>query len=457
LTSKLNRKIRPEEKEQISFKPPKTMNVSLSNGLKIVFIEKKDLPIVQLSLILEAGSKFDLPGKRGLAYLHSLLIDEGAGKFKALELDDEFEKLGSVFSVSIDEDFLFISLLTLRENIKKSLELFSLIIKKPRLSREDFNREKIKQLTKILQSKDQPDYLANLAFEKEIFKNTPYAFPIMGIEADVSSLKLKDVKEFNGKFVNANNAHLIVVGNIEKRELIELTEEYFNDWKAGEKVNQKIKPIKNKGSRLIVIDKKGAQQSEIRVGHISSGRKARNYFEKEILNSVLGGQFSSRLNLNLREKKGFTYGIHSSFYYNKNFGQFNISTSVDTRYTQKALKEIYKEIKKIREEGILPEELNFTKSYLIKKFPSLFETYGQMVRNFATKILFGLPDSYFNSYISKLGKFELNDVNNVVKKVFRPDDLTCVVIGDGAEIKNQLKKDDEFGEIITKSIDDVVG
>ncbi len=445
----------PVEKKQIKFSLPEIKKFTLNNDLKVTFVPKRDLPLIQIILITEAGSKFDPDGKSGLAFLLSLLIDEGAGKYAALELDNEFEKLGTAFNVNIDEDNFFISMLTLKENFTESLELFALVALDPHLNEEDFNREKIKQLTQILQLQDKPSYIANLALERELFRETHYSRPTVGIQNQINSITREDVKDFYEKFFKPQNSNLIVVGNIETDELLKELEKRFSNWTAGNFPELKRQSVKRNGRKVILIDKKGAPQSEIYSGHLSGNRKAKNFFEKEILNSVLGGQFFSRLNLNLREKRGYTYGIRSSFYYNKLYGQFNISTSVETGKTTAAMLEIFHELKEITN-GISLEELEFTKSYLIKKLPSHFETYGQIVRNIANIVIFGLPDDYFNNYIPALESISLENINSVAKDVFHADELIWVVVGDAEKLSDKFSKTNEFGEVQRVEIEEIV-
>jgi len=436
-----NRK--PPERPLRDFHLPEVKKFKLGNGLKITFVEKKNLPIVQMALLLDAGSRRDEKGKEGTAYALTLLIDEGAGKYDALKLDDEFEKRGSIFSISANVDTFNISLLSLREHFEKSLEIFSAVLKNPHLKKKDFEREKKKQMTKILELKDKPSYIANVLFDKYLFSPTPYAVPTIGFKESVENIELSDVRTFYESFFSPYSAELIVVGNISMKELKELLIKYLEDWEG-----KNVKPFGKSAPRpskrkIIFYDKPGAAQSELRLGHLTDRRNLPDYFPKLIANAILGGHFGSRLNSNLREAKGFTYGINSSFDYNRIGGSFLISTSVETKNTIAAVEEILKETLRFRE-GITDEELEFAKSFLTKRFPLYFETYGQIASNLASLILFDLPDTFFDTYITDVMSVGKEEVLRTIKEKIRPNDFILVIVGDRQKLEKDLEKCSHF-------------
>jgi zinc protease len=235
------------------------------------------------------------------------------------------------------------------------------------------------------------------------------------------------------------------VGNIDFNNLQSQINSALTGWISKSVMNEQVFEVNNSSRTLFIIDKADSVQTEIRVGHLTSKRNPEDFFQKQIFNLVLGGQFSSRLNLNLREKNGYTYGIHSRFNYWKDAGYFGISTSVDTDLTHSALKEIFYEVGKINE-GIKADELEFAKSSMIKRFPSNFETYRQVSGNIISKIMHNLPDDYFESYVDKVNSVSLEEVNKIGQKSIRSDELVTVLVGDSQKIVGQIKSDD-FGEI----------
>ncbi|MGD1005739.1 MAG: pitrilysin family protein [Ignavibacteriaceae bacterium] len=435
----IDRTIKPIPSKGISFSLPGIEKFTLNNNLEVYFIKKTNLPILQFNLLINAGSFLDLENKKGLSNLFSLAVDEGAGKYNSLQLSDEFELLGSNFSVSSSEDNAFFSLQTLKENVAKSLELFSAVIKTPHFNENDFKREQRKVITHIFQQQDEPDEIADLVFDHIIFgKSNPYSSPIVGYDRDVKNISTDDIKTFYSNFILPNNSKLIVVGNISKEELLDKLEFYFKDWTSKEILIDVSFPKINSDKKIFLFDKKGSVQSEIRIGHTTPNRNENDFFPKTILNNILGGQFTSRINLNLRERKGYTYGAHSRFNYLKESAYFLATTSVGIENTGNAVREIMNELEGIRA-GVDTEELDFAKSFLIRKFPSNFETFKQIASNLISMVIHSLPGDYFNTYIDNIKSVKKEHVNNAAEKYIHQDRAITVIVGDKDKILDQLK------------------
>ena len=437
--TELNRLNAPLPKDSITFHLPKINKFKLANGTDVVFVRKENLPIIQLNILIDTGGKFDPENKKGLAYLTSRVIDEGAGKYTSLELDNEIESLGSVFDISCDHDSFMLSMLSLKENFERSMELLSDVVLRPHFTDEDFLREKKETINKIIQLKDDPSYIASTAFEKVIYGNTPYSFPIMGDEDQIASISNDDIKDYYKTHFTADASTFIVVGNIEQQELTDVLNKKFGGWRSNGKNKLDIQFPEHEERTFYFIHKTGAAQSELRVGHISTGRNTEDFFAKTIMNTILGGQFSSRINLNLRENKGFTYGARSSFDFNKVKGYFEISTAVQSENTGAALTEIIKEIDLIKAD-IKQSELDFARSYLIKRYPALFETYSQVARNLNTMIIYSLADNYFDKYIEQIENASLEQVKAAAINNIFENKLNILVVGDRDIIKKQLEE-----------------
>lgn len=443
----MDRNIKPKESGQITFALPKIEKFKLENGLEVYFIQKNKLPLVQLNLIVNAGSTFDPDGKKGTSNLFAMAVDEGAGNYDALALSDEFDRLGSNFSVHSTQDSIYFSLQSLSENFERSLELFSTVLTKPHLSEQDFEREKRKVITRILQIKDEPDEIADSVFEKLLFGNkNPYASQTIGYDEDVKNISVEDLKNFYLKYIHPNNSALVVVGDTTLSQLQGQLNKYFKDWKSSPLPPQILYQRKDNLSKIYVVNKKDSVQTEIRMGHYSAKRNDGDYFSKSILNTILGGQFTSRINLNLREKKGYTYGAHSQFNYYKNEAYFYVSTSVASENTGNAVKEIFNELNNIKQ-GVLPSELEFAKSSIIRKFPANFETYKQVATNLAGIILHSLPDNYFNTYLQNVNSVSMENVNDAAVKHISPEQVVTVLVGEKDKIMNQINEL-KLGEVI---------
>jgi len=450
----IDRSKRPISSQEIKFNTPGIHHFDLYNGLKIFFSAKKDLPIVRINFIINNGSKFDPDDKKGLCNLLAMCIDEGAGEFDALQLADEFEQLGAQFSVSCDTDVSIISLQVLSENFISALNLLSAVITQPHFNDDDFELQKNKVLVRLNQSKAEPDYIADISFEYFLFgNNSPYAFPVMGVEHTVQNIDSDSIRNVYKNYFAPMNSTMVVVGDIDNDLLKKELELVLGKWDRKPKINNTVTNLNRTKRNVFIINKPGAVQTEIRTGHLSSKRNEKDFFQKQIVNMILGGQFSSRLNLNLREKHGYTYGVQSRFSYFKEAGYFTVSTSVDSNNTANALNEIYKEIKKIRN-GITNDELSFTKSSLTKKYPSNFETYRQIAANISSKVIHNLPNDYFETYINKINSLSLDDVNKIAYNSIYPDELITVLVGDSKSIFSQLSEND-FGEITTLEFEEV--
>ncbi len=427
----------PVPEKNISFEIPELNELQLSNGTKLYFIRKEKLPIVYTDLLFLSGSKLDPADKKGLAYLTALLIDEGAGEYDSLALNGEFEKLGTVFSVSSSHDSIGLTLLSLKENLSRSIELLSKIVLEPAFEEKDFLREKKKVLDKILQLKDEPSYIAETVFEKLLFENTHYSFPEIGDEKSISAISNSDIKNFHAGNFTSSNSVFIVAGNLTQEEALEHFNKYFKNWKSGSKTSVPFLKPEPKPTSFYIVDKKDSAQSEIRVGHLAKKRNSPDYMPARIMNAILGGQFSSRINLNLREAKGFTYGAGSAFHYYQDSGLFQVSTAVNIENSAEAISEIIKELNGIRE-NISSKEIDFAKSYLIKQFPSRFETYAQTAKNIEQLLLHDLKIDELLNYTSKVDSATPDEILNAARENIITDKLTVLAVGDKTKLIPQI-------------------
>lgn len=437
-----NRSHAPIESKTIPFQLPKIENFILANGIEVYFVKKNNLPIVYLTTFTSAGSRYDNIEKLGTAYLTSLLIDEGAGEFNALQLNDEFEKLGTNFSVSVNLDTIGFSMLSLSENFSNSLNLFCKVLTSPRFEQPDFEREKKKVLDRILQLKDEAGYIASSVFERLVFKNSFYEFPEIGYSETVENICNDDIKNFYHNRFGANDVKFFIVGNLETQNVAELLNKQFGLWKTQTNSSTNFAKLSRETTKYFVVDKKDSAQSEIRVGHISKKRNTEDFYAAKIMNTILGGQFSSRINLNLRENKGFTYGAGSNFSYYQNAGLFEVQTAVNIQNTGAAVKEIFNELTGIKN-GITEKEIEFAKSTLIKQYPSRFETFSQIAKNIESLVVHSIPPDELKVYEDKLFSVTSEEINKAAVNNIFPEESFVVICGEKESVAKQLK--DELG------------
>lgn len=434
------RKTKPDVRGKITFELPNIEQDYLSNGIRLLYVQKQNLPITQFQILLESGSSYDPEDKKGLSYLTTMLMDEGAAEYSSLQLSEEIEKIGSILSISSDKDCIYASLLSMTYYIERSVELLSKIIMSPNFDINDFDREKAKLLTKIIQTEDNPSILTNNVFDQMVYKNTYYSHPVIGLEDTVQNLNREDVNEFYYNTVLKSKITIVAVGSEPKEFILGLLNKYLSLPKTGAIVLQE--PV-SKGvelkTKIYLINSDEAPQSEIRIGHLTNRRTDGDFFSKLVMNAVLGGQFSSRINSNLREDKGYTYGASSYFNYNKMSGEFTVSTSVQSEVTTEAVSEIMKELRAIRD-GIDSDELLFAKSFLVKRFPSMFETYMQIANNLSTMVLYELGNDYFNNYLEHMNNVQLDDANAASKNYIFPDNSIILINGNKKELLPGLKE-----------------
>jgi zinc protease len=434
----LDRSIKPVPTGKIKFMQPKIEIASLSNSLKIYLCRKLTLPIIQLNVLIPSGSIFNPGKKEGLSQLTSRLLDEGAGNLTGFEISDRLELLGSILNINSNKEYTNISLMCLKEKFVASLDILAKLILSPNFEDENFARQKLKLITQNIQLNDDPSYVASNVFNQNIFKNTPYQFPSSGMNSSIETLSNKDVQKFFTQRYLPNGSFFILVGNFKTDETIKIINNYFGDWKY--KDYQEIKSeVQNSESKILIVDKPNAAQSELRIGHFSKGRNSDDFYSRTILNSILGGQFSSRINLNLREDKGYTYGAHSNYNYNSIGSTFSISTSVKTENSGDSIKEILSELNLIKQ-TVFDSEIEFAKSFLIRRHPALFETYTQIASNITLLPIFNLPLNYFEDYIEKIEHVTKEDVLIAARENIILNELLVVIVGDKEKIRNQLNQ-----------------
>lgn len=422
------RKIKPSEKENYSFNIPIPEQIILDNNISLLYLYREELPIVKTYIVSSTGAKYDLHGKYGIANLTAMLLDEGAGKFNAFELDDRFESMGTHLEIGCDFNSVVFSILSTSEYFDESLDLVSQIIKEPHLKIEDFEREKEKIKTRLIEYSDDPGYISDIHFQKYIFENSNYEKPIAGLIETIETIQHNELVNFYNNNYASNRLKIVVVGNIDRNHLINKLNNIFNSWKT---INfeERESNFNRTENKIYLYKKADAPQTEIKLGLRTTKRIQPEFFAKTLINTILGGQFSSRLNSNLREKRGYTYGIHSSFQHLTDTGLFSINTSVKKENTFDALEQIYYELERFPKD-LTMEEIAFAKTYLIRKLPISIETYSQIARNFINISQFNLELDYYNKYAHFINSVSHEEIIATYEKLIKLDEIITVLVGD---------------------------
>jgi predicted Zn-dependent peptidase len=452
-----------DKPKQPKLGPPPALKVApiqrftLSNGLKVVMIEKHEVPLVQVEVVVRTGSAMDPAGKSGLASMTAAMLEEGAGSRNALEFADAIDYLGASVSAFASQHTSGAVLHTPLSKLDSSLALLADVVLRPQFPAEELERTRKERLTTLSQWHDQPRAIASVLFSKTLFGTShPYGVPAMGNEKSLRSMSVADLKAFHAAWFQPNNGFIVVSGDLKGTDIVPKLERLFGGWPKGNATQPTVPTAPQVASRQIYLaDKPGAAQSEIRVGCIGVSRLTEDYFPLLVMNTILGGAFTSRLNQNLREEHGYSYGAGSFFDFRPAPGPFVSSAAVQTDVTDKALVEFMKEIR-----GILapvPEdELSRAKNNVALSYPRDFQSVAQITGQLSELEVYGLPDDYFNSYIQKVFAVTQADVQRVAKKYLNPDKLAIIIVGDRKVVEAGLAAT-KIAPITNLTVDEILG
>jgi zinc protease len=440
-----------------SLKLNPTQKFTLSNGLPVYVYEKRDVPIIQCNLVVKAGSVDEPADKLGLAGLTANMMDEGAAGKTALQLSDEIDFLGTSISVSGGLHTSGVSMRSTTSKFDESLKLFADILLRPDFPDNELARLRKQYLTSLIQAYDRPQAIAAAATSQLVFGKThQYGRTTVGTEQSLNSITVADLKNFYSTYYKPNNAFLVIVGDVDTKAVIAKIEQALSGWQKGETKPATVSKAKQVSGRTIyLIDKPEAAQSVIRICRVGTDRMTEDYFPLLVMNTILGGSFTSRLNQNLREKNGYAYGAGSGFAFRPAPGPFTASSDVQTDATDKALKEFMKELNGISQ-PVSDDELTKAKNYIALGYPDNFSNVGSIAAQIAEMVLYNLPENYFNEYISKVMAVKKEDVRRVAKKYIDTENLAIIIVGDKGKVEKGLKET-KVGKIVNLIPSDVLG
>jgi len=405
-----------------------------------------------MNLVLKTGAAADPQDRPGLASMTAAMLDEGTKTRSSLDISNQLAAIGSNLSTGADFDSTGVSMLTLARHLPEALDIFTDVIKNPAFPEEELTRQRQQRLTALLQRRDNADAIAGVVYASLLYGiNHPYGHPTVGNETSVKAITPDDIRRFYETYYRPNNAALIVVGDVKPATLIPQLERAFTGWKSANvpAVNISAPPTRN-AAHIYMVDRPGAAQSVLNIGQVGVPRSSPDYFPLLVMNHMLGGQFTSRVNLNLRENKGYTYGARTAFDFRRGAGPFMASAGVQTAVTSESITEFLRELRGIRGEiPVTPQELEFSKQSLIRGFPRGFETPEQIAGRLSAVVLYGLPDSYFNNYMAQVRAVTLADIERVANKYLDPSRMAILVVGDRRVIESHLRSLPEIGQTIT--------
>ncbi|CAN5517364.1 hypothetical protein BH09GEM1_BH09GEM1_42700 [soil metagenome] len=413
---------------------------TLSNGIQLLVAPVAKLPLVSVLALVEAGASVEPAGKQGVAALTARLLLEGAAGMDGSALADRFEHIGAAVDAHGDWDVATIALTILSERLGAALALVRDLIREPTFPEREVQRLKEQRLSDLLQQLAEPRELADEQFASATYDSSArYATPEAGSAASVRALTRADVQSFYSARYTPKGLTLIFAGDVTTDAAVTLAESLFGDWRGAEPGEAPAGIDAAQGGKLVrVVAKTDAPQSEIRVGHAGLPRNIPDYFDVMVMNAVLGGLFSSRINLNLREVHGYTYGASSVFEWRRAAGPFVIHTAVKSDVTGPAINEILKEIDRMRTEIIREDELTLATSYLDGVFPIRYETTAAIAGALANLVIHSLDENYYDMYRSNVRGVTTASVLGAAQKHLHTDQLRIVVVGDPAVIAGQI-------------------
>ena len=434
----------PDLKPEVKF--PTLQRTQLANGLKIVFAERHAVPTISFNLLFEAGFAAD-GAAPGLARLAMGMLDEGTKKRSSLEISDELARLGAGVGSSADLDMCHISLNALKSKLDASLEIYADVALNPAFPEADFQRLQKQTLAGIAREKTEPNSMAFRVFPTLLYgPGHPYGNPLTGsgTEASVAKITTTDLRKFYDTWMRPNNATMIVVGDTTLAEIAPKLERLFRNWKPSPALPARTIPLLARSAAapgVYLIDRPGSPQSIIFAGELAPPMKEPGEVPIETMNNILGGTFTSRINMNLREDKHWSYGSRSGLAGTRAQRPFIITAPVQTDKTKESLVELMKEVKGVLgEKPITEAELKKAQTSQTLQLPGSFETAGAVAVAMAKMTRFHLPDDHYLTYPGKVRALTQSQLAEAAKTVIHPDQLIWVIVGDRAKIETGLRE-----------------
>jgi len=420
---------------------PEVIEDVLGNGVALRAASQNAVPAVTVSLVVSGGTSADPPDRPGLSSLVAGLLHEGAGGRDAIELSDALARLGSHLDAETGSDVTVLSLTTLARHFRAALAILAVVVQRPHLLVEDFARVRDLRRSRLKQTGQSPGAAADRGFLAAVFGDHPYGHGTLGTTRALEATSLDEARSFWTTAWTPDRATVVVVGDVTPTEAFAGAREAFAGWRGSSSGAAPIAaPAASDDRRILVVDRPGAPQSELRIGHTGPPRRTPQYHALVTLNAALGGQFTSRINRNLRETRGITYGARSSFDMRRVGGTFSCDTSVQSDATADAVREVLREIEGIRaDEALGADELAHAKASLTRGYVRHFETAGQIARAIALLVTHDLDAGTYDRFVPTVEALTAGDLSRAAQSALRPDEATVVVAGDLEKLRRPLE------------------
>jgi zinc protease len=412
----------------------------LSNGLTVWTVPLASAAMVNVHLLVDAGASAEEESLGGIAALTAHLLVTGTQRLDGSAFAEATERLGIEVSSESSWDSARAAFQSLPQYTEQGIALLAEMVREPRLDAGEFDRLRSERLADILQARADPGRLADEMFLRHVFDaTTPYRRLSAGTPETVGALTLEDVRTFHARHWGSAAAHLIVAGPIQPEAVLQAAERHLGDWAGGGAGHRTFEPRAGGDRRVVLVDRPGSVQSELRVGHLGIARRSERYFPAMVLGALLGGVFGSRLNLRLREELGYTYGARAAFDPRRAAGPFSAGTAVQTDVTADAIREMVAQLTLIREAEPAESELREVRDYLVGVFPLRFETTGGVAMAMEPLAVHELPDDYWLTYRLNLEAVGPGEVLSAAHDLIRPDQLLVLAVGDADKVRAEIE------------------
>jgi zinc protease len=414
---------------------------TLPNGLTLILNERRGLPIVAANLVLRTGSDANPLDKPGLANFTAAMLDEGTAIRNALQIADEVAHLGASLGISSSMDATTLAVRSLSKNFGATVDLLADVTLRPSFPAQEIERQRASRLAALVQQRDNPNQVAAQVTASALYgPKHPYGYSEIGTEAALKSLSRADMETFWKQNFVPNNAALVVAGDVSMAELKALAEKAFGSWQKGAPAQPALGTPATTPARVVIVDKPGSPQTQLRVASIGAPRSSPDFRPMQVMNLALGGLFSSRINMNLREEHGYTYGASSQFSFRRAAGPFQIASGVRTDVTAAAVDEIFKEVRGMVDKPVSVEELQKAKDSLANSLPGAFESGANAVNNFSNVFIYNLGLDYYTRYAEQVNAVTPDQALAVSKRYLVPASMVVIAVGDRAKIEPELRK-----------------
>lgn len=456
----------PEVDKKVNAKFPDLQRATLKNGMKVVLAQRTESPTVVASMMFDAGYCSDkFGGKSGLASLSMKMLSEGTKTLNSLQISEKLQLLGAGLSANSDLDYSYVTLNALKPSLDPSLDLMADIVLNPSFPEADFKRLQDQQVNQIANEKKQPQSMVMRVMPELLYgKDHPYGMPMSGSgeEDIVKTLTVKDVRDFHQRWLRPNNATIVVSGNITMPELIEKLEKRFDKWQKADVPKKVIPEVKTATAtnKIFLIDRPESEQTLIVSGYLTKPYGQVDEAAIEQMNNVLGGDFTSRINLNIREDKHWSYGAGTFIQNTRGQRPYLVFTSVQTDKTKESVQEIVKEVNAfVGDKPMTQAEFDKTKQNTVLGMAGMWETNAAVNGSVRNVIKYGLKDDYWKTYTDRVQKLGLQDVQNVAKTIVQPGNLGWFMAGDAEktlpglqQLGMEVIQIDANGKVVSKKV-----